>query len=94
MYEIDCRNEAGMYRRLLKNVDAEISELLNKRTKTIGVSGRIVETVISNYEDGFIDDDEFVRTLAMFGKRPEDFGFCMDAEIDDDLKAFFESEED
>lgn len=94
LYEIDCRNEAGMYRRLLKNVDAEISELLNKRTKTIGVSHRIVETVISNYEDEFIDDDEFVRTLAMFDKRPEDFGFCMDAEIDDDLKDFFECEED
>ena len=93
MYEIDCRNEAGMYRRLLKNIDPEISELLNKKTKTVGVSNRVVETIISNYEDGFIDD-EFVRTLAMFDKKPEDFGFDMDAELDDDLKDFFESEED
>ena len=94
LYAIDCRNEDGIYRRLLKNIDAEISELLNKRTKTVGVSNRVIETIISNYEDGFIDDDEFVRTLALFDKRPEDFGFCMDGEIDDDLKNFFESEED
>lgn len=94
LYEIDCRNEEGIYRKLLKNIDAEISELLNKRTKTMGVSNRVVETVISNYEDGFIGDDEFARTLAMFGKKPDDFGFNMDAEIDDDLKDFLESEDD
>lgn len=94
LYEIDCRNEEGVYRRLLKNIDAEISELLNKRTKTIGVSNSVIETIISNYEDGFIDDDEFVQTLLMFDKRPEDFGFTMDTEIDNDLMDFFESEDD
>ena len=94
LYEIDCRNEDGIYRRLLKNVDSEISELLNKKTKTIGVSNKVVETIISNYEDGLIDDDEFVRTLAMFDKKPEDYGLCMDAEIDDELKDFFESGDD
>ena len=94
LYEIDCRNEDGIYRRLLKNVDSEISELLNKKTKTIGVSNKVVETIISNYEDGLIDDDEFVKTLGMFDKNPEDFGFCMETEIDDDLIDFFESEDD
>lgn len=94
LYEIDCRNEDGIYRRLLKNVDSEISELLNKKTKTIGVSNKVVETIISNYEDGLIDDDEFVRTLGMFDKNPEDLGFCMETEIDDDLMDFFESEDD
>lgn len=94
LYEIDCRSEDGMYRRLLKNIDAEISELLNKKTKTVGVSNKVVETIISNYEDGFIDDDEFVSTLAMFDKKPEDFGFDMAAELDEDLMDFLESEED
>ena len=94
LYEIDCRNEDGIYRRLLKNVDSEISELLNKKTKTIGVSNKVVETIISNYEDGLIDDHEFVKTVGMFDKKPEDFGFCMEAEIDDDLMDFFESEDD
>lgn len=94
LYEIDCRSEDGMYRRLLKNIDAEISELLNKKTKTVGVSNKVVETIISNYEDGFIDDDEFVSTLAMFDKKPEDFGFDMVIELDEDLMDFLESEED
>mgnify|MGYP000559115041 CR=1 FL=1 len=89
LYAIDCRNEDGIYRRLLKNIDSEISELLNKKTKTVGVSNRVIETIISNYEDGLIDDDEFVRTLAMFDKKPEDYGLCMDTEIDDELKDFF-----
>ena len=78
----------------MKNIDSEISELLNKKTKTVGVSNRVIETIISNYEDGFIDDDEFVHTLAMFDRKPEDYGLCMDAEIDDELKVFFESEDD
>ena len=94
LYAIDCRNEDGIYRRLLKNIDSEISELLNKKTKTVGVSNRVIETIISNYEDGLIDDDEFVRTLAMFDKKPEDYGLCMDTEIDDELKDFFESGDD
>lgn len=94
LYKIDCRNEDGMYRRLLKNIDSEISELLNKRTKTVGVSNIVIETIISNYEDGLIDDDEFVHILALFDKRPDDFGFNMDSELDDDLKDFFESEDD
>ena len=94
MYAIDCRNEDGMYRRLLRNIDSEISELLNRKTKTIGVSISVIETLISNYEEGLIDDDEFVHILAMFDKRPEDYGFCMDAEIDEELKDFFESGDD
>ena len=94
LYEIDCRSEDGMYRRLLKTIDSEISGLLNKKTRNIGVSNRVIETIISNYEDGLIDDDEFVQILKMFEKKPEDFGFNMDIELDDDLKGLFESEDD
>lgn len=93
LYEIDCRSEDGGYRRLLKSIDPEISDLLNKKTRTTGVSNQILETIISNYEDGFIDDDEFFHTLAMFDKKPEDFGFCMDAEMDEEMMDFFERED-
>ena len=34
------------------------------------MSNSVIETIVSNYEDGFIDDDEFVQTLLMFDKRP------------------------
>lgn len=93
LYDLDCRSENGVYRRILKSTDGEISELLNKKTKSIGVSNKVIETIISNYEDGLIDEDEFVENLALFGKKPDDFGFDMNVEFDDDLKDLFESEE-
>lgn len=92
-YEIDCRAEDGRYRRLLKNIDGDISDLLNRKTKTIGVSNKVIETIISNYEDGLIDDDEFVSILNMFEKKPEDFGFDMDVEYDDDLKDLYKGKD-
>ena len=94
LYEIDCRTEDGIYRRILRNTDSEISGLLNKKTKTVGISSRVTETIISNYEDGLIDDDEFIETLALFGKKPEDFGFETEVEMDDDIKDMFESGDD
>lgn len=75
LYEIDCRSEDGIYRRILKSTDNEISELLNKKTKTVGISNSVIETIISNYEDGLIEEEEFIDKLELFGKKPEDFGF-------------------
>lgn len=92
LYDLDCRSENGVYRRILKSTDGEISELLNKKTKSIGVSNKVIETIISNYEDGLIDENEFIENLALFGKKPDDFGFDMNVEFDDDLKDLFESE--
>ena len=94
LYDLDCRSENGVYRRILKSTDGEISELLNKKTKNIGISNKVIETIISNYEDGVIDENEFIENLALFGKRPDDFGFDMHVEYDDDLKELFESGDD
>lgn len=94
LYNFDCRTEDGVYRRILKSTDSEISELLNKKTKSIGISNKVIETIISNYEDGLIDENEFIENLALFGKKPDDFGFAMDIEYDDDLIDLFESEDD
>ncbi len=94
LYNIDCRSEEGVYRRILRNVDNEISELLNKKTRSVGISNRVTEVIISNYEDGFIDDDEFLKLLKLFDKKPEDFGFDMSIELDDDLRDMKMSEDD
>ena len=94
LFDIDCRSEESGYRRILKTVDSEISELLNKKTKSIGISNKIIETIISNYEDGFIDDDEFVSTLALFDKKPEDVGYEIKIELDDEMREMFGSEDD
>ncbi len=67
---------------------------MNKKTKTVGISGKVIETIIDNYEDGLIDEDEFVEMLFLFEKKPEDFGFKIEAETDDDLKDLCESGDD
>ena len=94
LFVIDCRNGEKIYRRLLRSIDPEISELLNKKTRNVGVSNKVIETIISNYEDGLIEEDELVHALKMFGKKPVDYGISMNVEIDEELKDFFESEDD
>ena len=94
LYDVDCRSEEGVYRRLLRNTDNAISELLNKKTRSVGISNKVTEIIISNYEDGFIDDDEFLKLLKLFDKKPEDFGFDMSIELDDDLRDMKMSEGD
>lgn len=92
LYKVDCRTENEVYRRILRSIDNEISELLNKKTKTIGISNSVIEIIIRNFEDGLIDENEFIDKLALFEKKPEDFGFDMQVEIDDDLRVLFERE--
>ena len=77
LYEIECRDSDGIYRRILRNTDNEVSELLNTKTRTIGVSSRIIDTIINNYDDGYIGDDEFVKLLSLLGKKPEDYGIAL-----------------
>ena len=94
LYDIDCRSEDSVYRRILKSTDFEISELLNTKTKTVGVSSRIIDTIINNYEDGFIEYDELFRLLTLLGKKPEDYGIQEVVEIDDELRSLMGSEAD
>ena len=92
LYEIDCRSENEVYSRILSNTDSEISLLLNKKTRTVGISYKVIEAIINNYDDGLIDDDELVRLLALFDKKPEDYGVQIAIEYDAELKEFFQSE--
>ncbi|MBE5912869.1 MAG: ImmA/IrrE family metallo-endopeptidase [Pseudobutyrivibrio ruminis] len=75
LYSIDARSEDGIYYTILKALNEDVANILNRRTETIGISNRGIEYLIQNYEDGIIDDDEFVETLELFGKKPEDYGF-------------------
>lgn len=93
LYDIECRDDSSVYGRILKSTDYEIAELLNKKTKTVGISNSVIETIINNYEDGLIDDDEFTRLLALFDKKPDDYGFQVIDEMDDELKEYFGSED-
>ena len=85
LYGIDCRSDESVYRRILNSIDENTDKRLNTKTRTIGVSVRIIDTIINNYEDGFIDEDEFVRLLGLFGKKPDDYGIQITVDLDEDL---------
>ena len=50
--------------------------------------------LIKALKDGYIDDDELIRLLGLFEKKPEDYGIQIVAEADDDLKEMMGSEEE
>lgn len=87
LYDLDCRSEDSVYRRMLKSTESEISELLNTKTKTVGVSPKVIRTIIGNYEDGYIDEDEFLKLFALFEKKPEDYGIQVATVVDDEFAA-------
>ncbi len=92
LFEKDCRSEESVYRRILSSTDNKIADLLNTKTRTVGVSSKIIDVVINNYEDGYIDDDEFVRVLELLGKHPDDYGIQLFADSNQDFMEAAESE--
>lgn len=93
LYNIDCRSDEEIYRKILRSTDREISELLNTKTKTKGVSSKIIDIVIDNYEDGFIEYEELLSVLTLLGKKPEDYGIQVEVELDEDFEMLLERED-
>lgn len=90
----DCRDENGKYARIFKSIDPDKFLLLNNKSRKLSISNTILEIIIRNFEDGDISEGEFIKLLALFGKDPTDFGFDVNAIIDDEeLREFFEDGE-
>lgn len=92
LFAIDDRDETSIYSKIFSNIAPDCYRTLNEHTNRTDISGRILEIFIQNYEDGSLNDDEFVELLKMFGKSPIDLGFDLYAEQDDldDLQELFE----
>lgn len=92
LYAINDRDENSEYARILRSIDSEKYELLNRKTQKINISASALEVIIKNYEDGDIDESEFANTLRLFNKVPEDLGFCIkkcNDSSDDDLAILY-----
>lgn len=74
LYEVDTRSPEGKYYKIASSIDDQSIRLLNSRSSTISLDTVSLETVISNYSNGIIEAEDFVETLKMFGKKPEDLG--------------------
>lgn len=95
LYEMDARDSESVYCRIFKTFEPEKYALLNTRTRRKGVSSVALETILLNYEDGEMSDDEFVELLELFGKTPEDLGYNLNlaSEDLDELSELFEGGE-
>lgn len=91
-YEIDDRKESSIYCRIFQAINQESYLTLNKRTNRKGVSSVALETIILNYEEGRMSDDEFAELLCLFGKTPEEFGYDLNTSAEDleELNDLFE----
>jgi len=77
LYEEDTRSIEGEYFKIASSLDAQSIRLLNSCPSMLSLDAASLETVISNYLDGITEAEDFVETLKMFGKKPEDLGITL-----------------
>ena len=87
LYAIDERDMNGVYGRIGKAINNDTFLKLNTATNSIGTSPKDIEIIIRNFEDNLIDEDKFADTLLLFNKKPEDFGYEINAS-QEDIKEF------
>lgn len=88
LYGINERNLDGEYGKMGLAFNNEIYRKLNKKTSSIGTSAKDIEIIIRNFEDNLIDEDKFAKTLSLFDKSPDDFGYQITVLIADCRKNF------
>lgn len=91
----DERSPQGEYAKAAIATNKEVFCKLNQPTKNIGTSPNEIEIIIRNFEDNLIDEDKFSKTLALFNKSPDEFGYeiKVSQEDIDELDAFFIGED-
>ena len=96
LYHSEHRDPTTGYGRILCSVNKKKFQLLNSVLATNSISDNVVELTIQNFEDEIISEEEFIDSLALFGKEPADFGFEIRAVNDDEEMAdlFMDGESD
>ena len=81
LFKIDDRDKESIYGKIFYSIAPDSYTKLNTITLRTDVSNWVLETFIMNFEDGSLTEDEFVKLLDLFGKKPDNFGF--DLTVDD-----------
>jgi len=94
LYSIDERDLQAEYGKTGQAINKEVFLKLNQPTHNIGTSPNEIEIIIRNFEDNLIDEDEFAKTLSLFNKTPDEFGYEIKVAQEDldELDAFFNEE--
>jgi Zn-dependent peptidase ImmA (M78 family) len=95
LYSVDERDLQGEYGKTGQAINKEVFLKLNQPTKNIGTSPNEIEIIIRNFEDNLIDEDKFAKTLSLFNRTPDEFGYeiKVSQEDIDELDAFFIGED-
>lgn len=95
LYSIDERDLQGEYGKTGQAINKEVFLKLNQSTQNIGTSPNEIEIIIRNFEDNLINEDQFAKTLNLFNKTPDEFGYEIKAAQEDldELDAFFNEAE-
>ena len=86
LFGIDDRDKESIYGKIFFSIAPDCYTKLNTITRRTDVSNWVLEIFIMNFEDGSLTEDEFVKLLNLFGKRPDDFGFDLivdDSDLDE-----------
>ena len=83
LYLVDERDKDGEYARIGSAIDPVVFAMLNTATNAVRVSPKDIEVVLRNFQDNIIDEDTFIDILALFGKKPEDYGYESSISEDD-----------
>ena len=86
LYDINERDLDGDYGRIGRATNEEIFIKLNTKTNKIGISPKEIDSIIRNFEDGIISDEELAKTLNLFNIKPEDFGIRVGVTEEDEIE--------
>lgn len=92
LYKIDERHAEGEYGKIGRSTQNDVFSKLNSITRSIGSSPKAIEVILRNFENGLIDEDQFVSILNLFDKDPNDYGYEIAISQDDidEFNNFFE----
>jgi len=96
LYSVNERNLQSEYGKIGQAINKEVFLMLNQPTNNIGTSPNEIETIIRNFENDLIDEEQFARTLKLFNRTPDEFGYNIKVSQEDldELDAFFCGEDD
>jgi len=94
LYEVDERDLNGDFGKIGQAINKDVFTKLNSSTKSIGAAPNDIEVIIRNFEDHLIDEDQFTKTLSLFNKTPDAFGYNLNVSEEDseEFEAFFSME--
>lgn len=84
LFKVDCRDFEGNYAKIFKSMDSEVFLLLNNKSGEINITKSVLETILRNFEDGYISETELFDILKLYGRSPSDFGIDFAIEEEDD----------